>query len=67
MNKRDVIHLIIGRNEDIGPKTKTGCGELLENCGSGVTYEYRKAVNCHSCIEKVKSIARMRGDTEPFA
>lgn len=61
-SKRDIIHLIIGKDEDIGPKTRTGCGKLLEDCGSGVTYQYRKAITCPECETKAASIARMRGD-----
>lgn len=62
MNKRDIIHLIIGKDEDIGPKTKTGCNKLLENCGSGVTYRHRAGVTCPVCANKVAKIEHLRGD-----
>lgn len=62
MSKRDIIHLIIGKDEDIGPKTKTGCGKLLDDCGSGVTYCYRAAISCPECQAKAQAIAAMRGE-----
>lgn len=65
MGKRDIIHLILGKDEDIGPKTKTGCGRLLEDCGSGVVYRYRAAISCPECLVKAQAIAKMRGEKLP--
>jgi hypothetical protein len=62
MNKRDIIHLIIC--SEIKRDTKTGCGELLSDCGSGVTYEFKQAVTCPVCQSKVNRIARMRNEKE---
>jgi hypothetical protein len=58
----NITHLIIGKDENIGPKTKTGCGKYLCDCKIGVTFQFRKSVNCPECLKKIKSIETMRGD-----
>lgn len=64
MNKRDIIHLIIGKNKNIGPKTKTGCKQLLMACGSGVTYQYRQGITCACCQQEANAIANLRNEQQ---
>ena len=35
---QNTIHLIIGKEEDLCRDNKTGCGRMLEDCGTGVFY-----------------------------
>jgi hypothetical protein len=61
MAKDGLVHLIIGKDEDIGPKTKTGCGKLFEDVGNGATYKFRAMVTCPDCLKKVEKIEKMKG------
>lgn len=55
--------VFVGKNEDIGPKTKTLCGMLVTDVKSSVyPYAFRINATCPKCRNKYSAIANMRGD-----
>lgn len=63
--EREHTHLFIGKETDVGPKTKTGCGLLATDCKKG-GYSYANLrgdlnkISCPKCKTKAEDIQRMR-------
>jgi hypothetical protein len=51
-----MYHLILGKDEDIGHKTKVACGKLLCDVKVGFTWKFRSQVTCEKCLKRIDQI-----------